>query len=153
MLCLLPGGDGFGAGQVRRQELPGSVQGGGRFVEDGVKGLEYVRHPGGDVEGNRHVGSGGLPGEADGIVEQDLMGPGLDDEGRPAGQVGEDGADQAKSRVLPRRVVGGPVLEALPAEQRVGTRFVSMVAPAKVRSAYGDINKAAAAAAGRDRGH
>ena len=45
--CLSLCGDAFGAGQMRRQELPGSVQGGGRFVEDRVVGLEDVRHPGG----------------------------------------------------------------------------------------------------------
>jgi len=57
---------------MRRQELSGSVQCSGRFVEDRVEGLEDVRHPGGDVEGDLDVGGGGLPGEADGVVEQDL---------------------------------------------------------------------------------
>ena len=55
------------------QELPASVQGGGRFVEDGVVGLEDVWYSGGDVEGD--VGGGGLPGEADGVVEEDLVVP------------------------------------------------------------------------------
>ena len=85
--CLWLGGDAFGAGQVRGQELSGSVQCGGRFVEDRVVGLEDVRHPGGDVEGDLDVGDSGLPGEADGVIEEDLVGSGLDDQGRQAGQV------------------------------------------------------------------
>jgi hypothetical protein len=104
--CLSLGGDPFGAGQMRRQELSRSVQGGGRFVEDRVEGLEDVRHPGGDVEGDRDVGGGGLPGQADGVVEEDLVRSGLDDQGRQAGQVGEDRADQADSGVVSGRVVG-----------------------------------------------
>jgi len=35
--CLWLGGDAFGAGQVRGQELSGSVQGGCGFVQDGSK--------------------------------------------------------------------------------------------------------------------
>ena len=62
---------------MRRQELPGSVQGSGRFVEDGVIGLEDVRHPGGDVEGDRDVGDSGLPGQADGVVDENLVRSGL----------------------------------------------------------------------------
>jgi hypothetical protein len=49
--------------------------------------------------------------------------PGLDDQGRQAGQVGEDGADQAEGGVLSRRVVGDPGGQALRAEQRVGLAF------------------------------
>ena len=105
---------------MRRQELSGSVQRGGRFVEDRVVGLEDVRHSGGDVEGDLYVGAGGLPGEADGVVEEDLVGSGLDDQGRQAGQVGEYRADQAQGGVVSRRVVGDPGLEVFPAEQRVG---------------------------------
>src|SRR6266699_2455941 len=78
------GGDAFCGGEVRRQELSGSVQRRGRFVEDRVIGLEDVGHPGGDVEGDLDVGGGGLPGEADGVVEEDLVGSGLDDQGRQA---------------------------------------------------------------------
>jgi len=44
-----------------------------------------VRHPRGDVQGDLDVGGGSLPGEADGVVEEDLMRPGLDDQGRQAG--------------------------------------------------------------------
>src|SRR6266566_1437717 len=82
-------GDAFCAGEMRRQELSGSVQCSGRLVEDRVIGLEDVRHPGGDVKGDLDVGGGGLPGEADGVVEEDLVRSGLDDQGRQAGQVGE----------------------------------------------------------------
>src|ERR1700733_1735141 len=79
------GGASFCAGEMRRQELPGSVERCRRFVEYRVIGLEDVRHPRGDVQGDLDVGSGGLPGEADGVVEEDLVGPGLDDQGRQAG--------------------------------------------------------------------
>src|SRR5579871_2673700 len=80
------GGDACCAGEMRRQELPGPVQRRGRFVEDRVVGLEDVGHLGGDVEGDLHVGGGGLPGEADGVVEENLVRSGLDHQGRQAGQ-------------------------------------------------------------------
>jgi hypothetical protein len=51
---------------MRRQELSGSVQRGGRFVEDRIVGREDVGHPGDDVEGDLDVGGGSLPGERDG---------------------------------------------------------------------------------------
>src|SRR2546425_2142111 len=81
-------GDAFCAVEMRRQELSGSVQRRGRFVEDRVKGLEDVHHPGGDVEGDLDVGGGGLSREADGVVEENLVTSGLDDKGRQAGQIG-----------------------------------------------------------------
>src|SRR6266566_9607364 len=109
--CLSLGGDAFCAGEMRRQELSGSVQRGGPFVEHCVEGLEDVRHPRGDVEGDLHVGDGGLPGEADGVVEENFVRSGLDDQRRQAGQVGEDRADEAESGVVPRGVVGGRGLE------------------------------------------
>jgi hypothetical protein len=37
--------------------------------------------------------------EADGVVEENLVSSGLDDQGRKAAQVGEYGADEAKSGV------------------------------------------------------
>jgi hypothetical protein len=68
---------------MRRQELSGSVQCSGRFVEDRIKGVEDVRHPRGDVEGDLDVGGGGLSREADGVVEEEnLVRSGLDDQGR-----------------------------------------------------------------------
>src|SRR5258708_34522137 len=78
-----------------RQELSGSVQRRGRFVEDRVIGLEDVRHPGGDVEGDLDVGGGGLPGEAEGVVEENLVGSGLDDPGRQAGPLAKAGPCEA----------------------------------------------------------
>ena len=144
-LCLSLSGRAFRAGEMRRQELSGSVQRRGPFVEDRVIGLEDVGHSRGDVERDLDVGGGGPLREADGVVEEDLVRSGLDDQRRQAGQVGEDRADEAKRGVLSRRVVGDPGLEGLPAEQRVDARaLVSMLAPARVRSAYGDMTKAAA---------
>ena len=129
---------------MRRQELPGSVQRRGRFVEDRGIVLEDVGHPRGDVERDLDVGGGGLLREADGVVEENLVTSGLDDQGRQAGQVGEDRADQAKSGVLSRRVVGDSGLEGSRLISGSTSRLVSMVAPARVRSAYGDMTKAAA---------
>src|SRR5690348_13076476 len=94
--CLSLGGDACCAGEMRRQELSGAVQRRGAFVEDRGIGLEDVRHPGGDVEGDRDVGGGGLPGEPDSVVEEDLVGPGLDDQWRQPGQVSEYRADQGE---------------------------------------------------------
>src|SRR6266508_522033 len=119
-VLLSLGGDACCAGEMRRQELSGSVQRRGRFVEDPVIGLEDVGHPGGDVEGDLDVGGGGLPGEADGVVKENLVRSGLDDQGRQAGQLGEYGADEAESGILPRRIVGDSGVECWWAEQRVG---------------------------------
>ena len=44
-ICLSLCGDAFCAGEMRRQELSGSVQRRGRFVKDRVIGLEDVGHP------------------------------------------------------------------------------------------------------------
>jgi len=96
---------------MRRQELSGSVQCSGRFVEDRIEALEHVRHPRGDVEGDLDVGGAGLLREADGVVEENLVSSGLDDQRRQAGQISEYRADEAKSGVLSRRVVGDSRLE------------------------------------------
>ena len=125
-------------------ELPGPVQRTGRFVEDRVEILEDVRHLGDQVEGHRDVGGGGLLREADGVVQEDLVRPGLDDQGRQARQVSEYRADEAEGGVLPGRVVGDPGLEQFAAEPGSTSLLVSIVAPARVRSAYGDVRKAAA---------
>jgi hypothetical protein len=66
---------------MRRQELSGSVERRGRFVEDRVIRLEDVRHARGDVEGDLDVGGGGLSREADGVVEENLVSSGLNDQG------------------------------------------------------------------------
>jgi hypothetical protein len=72
-------GDAFCAGEMRRQELSGSVQCGGRFVKHRGIGLEDVGHQRGDVERDLDVGSGGLSREANGVVEENLVTSGLDD--------------------------------------------------------------------------
>jgi hypothetical protein len=77
---------------MRRQELSGSVRGGGRFVEDRVK-VWKTCGTGGDVEGDLDMGGGGMSRQADGIVEENLMGSGLDDE-RRQGQPVLSGVDQ-----------------------------------------------------------
>jgi hypothetical protein len=64
---------------MRRQELAGSVQCSARFVEDRIEGLEDVRYPRSDVEGDSDVGGGGLLREADGVVEEHLVSSGLND--------------------------------------------------------------------------
>ena len=99
---------------MRRQERSGSVQRRGRFVKDRVIGLEDVGHPGGDVEGDLDVGGGGLLREADGVIEENLVSSGLDDQGRQAGQVGEYRADEAESGVLSRRIGGDSGIGGLP---------------------------------------
>jgi predicted nucleic acid-binding protein len=104
---------------MRRQELSGSVQRRGRLVEDRVIGLEDVGHARGDVEGDFDVGGGSLPGDADGVVEENFVRSGMDDQRRQAGQLGGYGADEAESGILPRRVVGDSGAECLWAEQRV----------------------------------
>jgi hypothetical protein len=66
-----------------------------------------MRDAGGDVEGDLDVGGGGLAGQADRVVEEDLVGASLDDQRRQAGQVGEDGADQGgRGGVVDRGRVG-----------------------------------------------
>ncbi len=68
---------------MRRQKLSGSVQRRRRFVEDRVVGLEDVgHHPRGDVERDLDVGGGGLSRQAEGVVEEDLVCSGLDDQRR-----------------------------------------------------------------------
>src|SRR4051812_48966839 len=98
--------DAFCAGEVRRQELPCSVECNGRFGKDWVVGLEDVGHPRSYVERDLDVGGDGSSSESEGVVEENFVSSGLDDQGRQAGQVGEYGTDEAKTGVLPRRVVG-----------------------------------------------
>ena len=86
---------------MRRQELSGSVQRRGRFVKDRVIGLEDVGHPRGDVEGDLDVGGGGLLREADGVVEENLVTSGLDDQGRQAGQSANIGLMRPRAASCP----------------------------------------------------
>ena len=111
--------EGPASSEMRRQELSGSVQRRDRFVEDRVIGLEDVGDAGGDVEGDFDVGGGSLPGEADGVIEENLVRSDLDDQGRQAEQIGEYRADESKSSVLSRRIVGDSGLEVFSAHQRV----------------------------------
>src|SRR6267378_5798644 len=92
-------GDAFCAGEIRGQELSGSVQCNGRLVKHLGIGLEDVGHPRGDIERDLDVGGGRLSREANGVVEENLVTSALDDQGRQAGQVGENGTDQAKCGV------------------------------------------------------
>src|ERR1700704_3554832 len=96
---------------MRRQELSGSVQCSGPFVEDRREGLEDVRHPRSDVEHDLDVGGGGLLREADGVVEENLVRSDLDDQGRKPKKIGKYRADEAESGALPRRIVGDSGLE------------------------------------------
>ncbi len=115
----LHNGVGVFTWEMHGEELSSSVQRRGRFVEDLVIGLEDVGNSRGDVEHHFDVGVGSLLCEAESVVEENLMRSGLDDQGRQAGHVGEDGAYEGKSGVLSRYVVGDSGLEELPAEQRV----------------------------------
>ena len=64
------GSDAFCAGEMRRQELSGSVQRRGPFVEDRGVGLEDVGYPRGDLESDFDVGDGSLTRETDSVVEE-----------------------------------------------------------------------------------
>src|SRR6476620_11473917 len=79
--------DTFRRAETRRQELSGSVQRRACFVEDRVIRLEDVGHARGDVERDRDVRGGGLPREADGVVQEHLVTSSLDDQRRQPGQV------------------------------------------------------------------
>ena len=68
-------------------------------------GLEDVGYPKGDLERDLDVGGRGLSREQDGVVEENLVTSGLDDQRRQTRQVGEGGADEAERGVLSRRVV------------------------------------------------
>jgi hypothetical protein len=129
---------------MRRQELSGSVQRPGRVVKDRVIALEDVGHPRGDLQRDLDVGGGGLSREADCVVKEDLVTSGLDDQGRQARQVGEDGADETKSGVLSRRVVGDAGLEGFPAEQRVDLAPGVQGRPGQGEIGIRDMTKAAA---------
>src|SRR5258708_38367333 len=93
---------------MRRQELSGPVERRRRFVEDRVIGLEDVGHPRADFQRDLDVGGGGRPREADGVVEEKLVAPALDDQGRQTGEGGGYRAGQGGRSSLPRRGVGDP---------------------------------------------
>jgi hypothetical protein len=54
-----------------------------------VIGLEDVGHARGDLQRGLDVDDGGLSREAEGVVEENVVSSGLDDQRRQAGQVGE----------------------------------------------------------------
>lgn len=60
-------------GGVVVDESGSSVEGGVGFVEEVGECLEDVRDAGGDVQDDGHVIGCGLGGEADGVVEEDLV--------------------------------------------------------------------------------
>ena len=72
-------------------------------------GLEDVRHLRGDFERDRDVSDRGCSREANGVVEQDLVAPALDDQLRQAGQVRKYRAATAASTAfgLTRPTRGG----------------------------------------------
>ena len=78
-----------------------------------------MRHPRGDLERDEDVGSGGDSCQANGVVEENLVTSGLDDQGRQPGKVGEYRANERESGVLSRRVVGDSGLERFSTEQLV----------------------------------
>jgi hypothetical protein len=57
--------------------------------------------------------------EADRVVQENLVRPGLDNQGRQARQIGEYRTDETESGILPGCVVGDPRPEQFAAEQRV----------------------------------
>jgi hypothetical protein len=95
-------------GEMRRKELPGSVQRGDRFVEYRIKGLENVRHCRSDVEGDLDVGDRCPPRETDSVVEENLVSSALDQQSWEADQIREYRADEAETSILSRRVIRQP---------------------------------------------
>jgi hypothetical protein len=73
------------------------------LVQDGGEGLDDVGNPGRDLQGDLHVAGGGAGCQPDGIIEQDLIGPALDEEWRKTGQVGETGLARGVAGSVPAR--------------------------------------------------
>ena len=112
-------GDRCRIGEMRRQKLSGPIQSSDRFVKDRIKGLEDVRHPRSDVKRDVDIGNGSLSGEADGVIEENLVGSSLDDQRRQARQISKYRADEVKSGVSSRRIVADSGLEVCSAHQHV----------------------------------
>jgi hypothetical protein len=79
-----------------------------------------VRNARGDVERDRDVVRGRARREPDGVVKEELVRPGLDQQRRQAAQVGEHRADQRIRRIGGAHVVLYPDREGVRAESRVG---------------------------------
>ncbi len=62
---------------MHRQELSGSVERGGPLIADRVIGLEDAGHLKRDFERDLDIGSGRLPCEPNGVVQEDTVRPGL----------------------------------------------------------------------------
>ena len=116
-----------------------------RLVEPSGEVLEDVGRAGDDLERHVHVRRGRAGREPGGVVEQDLVGPHLDEQRRQTGQVGQERAhagsagswsrDVARRRTRrrpPRRRSGRPP------PWRAGSR------PPSVRSTHGDMTTTAA---------
>ena len=117
-------GDAFCAGEVRGQELSGSVQGGGGFVEDRGVGLEDVRDSG--VMSRVTVTSAVAARRARRTASSrrtSWVPAWMIRGGRPvrSPNIGLIRGSAGSAR----RVVGDPGLEVFPAEQRVGLALVS----------------------------
>ncbi|MEU9993177.1 hypothetical protein AB0E10_41825 [Streptomyces sp. NPDC048045] len=67
---------------MRSQEGRRTVERGTDFLQDGGEGLEDMRDTGGDVECEGGVIAGCAGREAQGVVEEDLVGAGPDEQRR-----------------------------------------------------------------------
>ena len=131
------------AGEVRVEELTGTGQSLVGFVEHCGEALEYVRDVWGDLEPDGDVGCGGAGGKSGGIVEEDFVRAGLDEERGQSGEVGEDRADELCPRVAGGGVVGGSPAQTVGVSAGSTAALVLMLSPDRVRSAHGDISTAA----------
>ena len=135
------------------EEGAGCADGGVGFVEDRGEGMEDVGRVWGHVEGDGDVPAGRPGGESGGVVEEDLVGPRLDEQRRQPGQVGEPGTDWGVGWVATGGVVGSEAAQPGCGEGRVGSAdaFAVVLSPARVRSTHGDIIRRTLAAAVRPR--
>ena len=128
---------GFGRGQAGTDECTGAGQRFDALVEDAGKALEDVWHTGSDFEADGEVGGRGVRGESCGVVEQDFVRPGLNQQRREAVKVGEQRTDQRGAPITIADIVvdtptqgsltqngidGGLGCHAETAERQVGPR-------------------------------
>lgn len=88
--------------------MAGTGEGGVALIEHRGEPLEDMRDPRHDFERDRDIGFGGASGEPGGVVEEDFVRAGLDEQWWQASQVGEDRADEG------RRPVAGTPLSSRP---------------------------------------
>ncbi len=79
-----------------------------------------MRHTRPDLQGRAHVSRGCNPGQADGVVQQDLGRPDLDQQRRQAPQVGMDRTGQRLPRRAAAEIEGGHVDQARLVQRRIG---------------------------------